>query len=137
MGTVGKMINVADSHLQYLSGVTEVRFASAQTAHIWHSGVWLTPAADTGSFSKPSLLIIMGHFTRQLDDGGEGPVVDVPVGLYVPPVDGPRHAGEHVHPAHTAVTRGSARGARHLSGCCMVHAPGPSLAMWASTPAAL
>ena len=59
MGTVGKMINIADSHLQYLSGVTEVRFASAQTAHIWHSGVWLTPAADTGSFSKPSLLIII------------------------------------------------------------------------------
>lgn len=45
MRTVGKMMDIADSHLQYLSGVTEVRFASAQTAHIWHSGVWLTPAS--------------------------------------------------------------------------------------------
>ena len=30
--------------LQYFSGVTVVRLASAQTAHIWHCGVWETPA---------------------------------------------------------------------------------------------
>ena len=85
----------------------------------------------------PQLAFWCVAYARQADDGGEGAVVDVPPRPQVPPINGSSHAEENMIPFENSILKNKWKDKYNLSGCVMVHAPGPSLVMWASTPAAL